>query len=55
MDITIPLITVTVRKLDDRLWAILRKEGPLTAEEQAYLDKLEADYEDTIFDEEDYL
>lgn len=52
---SIPLITVKVRKLDDRLWEIFRKEGPLTDEEQAYLDRIEAEYEDTITDEENYL
>ena len=55
MTSTIPLITVTVRKLDDKLWAIFNKKGPLTAEELAYLDWVEASYEETIFDEEDYL
>ncbi len=51
----IPLITTPVRQLDDKLWAIVAKKEPLTAEEQAYLDRLEAEYQETIFTEgEDY-
>jgi hypothetical protein len=37
-------ITAEVRSLDNRLWAIFYKEGPLTPEEQAYLDAVEAAY-----------
>jgi len=51
---SIPLITTPVRQLDDKLWAIFSKKGPLTAEEQAYLDRIEAEYEKTIFDEGEY-
>ena len=51
---SIPLITTPVRQLDDRLWAIFSKKGPLTAEEQAYLDRIEAKYQETIFDEGEY-
>lgn len=51
---SIPLITTPVRQLDDKLWAIFLKKGPLTAEEQAYMDRLEAEYEATIFDREEY-
>lgn len=51
---TIALITTPVRQLDDKLWAIFAKDGPLTTEEQAYMDRLEAEYEATIFDEEEY-
>ena len=51
---SIPLITTPVRQLDDKLWAIFSKKGPLTAAEQAYLDRIEAEYEATNFDEEEY-
>lgn len=51
---SIPLITTPVRQLDDKLWAIFSKKGPLTPEEQAYLDHVEAEYQKTIFDEEEY-
>lgn len=37
-------ITAEVRSLDNRLWNIFYKEGPLTPEEQAYLDAAEAAY-----------
>lgn len=37
-------ITAEVRSLDNRLWDIFYKEGPLTPEEQAYLDAAEAAY-----------
>lgn len=37
-------ITVEVRSLDNRLWDIINKDGPLTPEEQAYLDAAEAAY-----------
>lgn len=47
-------ITTPVRQLNDQLWAIFAKKGPLTAEEQAYLDRIEAEYEETIFDEEEH-
>jgi hypothetical protein len=47
-------ITTPVRQLDDQLWAIFAKKGPLTAEEQAYLDRIEAEYEEVIFDEEEH-
>lgn len=54
-DKPIPRVTTPVRQLDDKLWAIFRKEGPLTEEEQAYMDRLEAEYQETIFSEgEDY-
>lgn len=49
---TIPLITTPVRQPDYKLWAIFHKKGPLTDEEQAYLDRVEAEYEETIFDDE---
>lgn len=49
---TLPLITTPVRQLDDRLWAIFNKKGPLTEDEQAYLDRIEAEYQETIFDDE---
>ena len=51
---SIPLITTPVRQLDDRLWAIFSKKGPLTAEEEAYLDRIEVEYQETIFDEGEY-
>lgn len=53
---SIPLITTPVRQLDDKLWAIFAKKGPLTPAEQAYLDRIEAEYQETIFDdmEEEY-
>lgn len=54
IDDYIPLVTTPVRQLDDKLWAIFNKKAPLTAEEQAYLDKIEAEYEATIFDREEY-
>lgn len=55
IDDYIPLVTTPVRQLDDKLWAIFNKKEPLTAEEQAYLDKIEAEYQETIFSEgEDY-
>jgi hypothetical protein len=50
----LPLITTPIRELDGKLWAIFTKKGPLTAEEQAYLDRIEAEYEQTIFDEGEY-
>ena len=37
-------ITAEVRSLDNRLWDIFYKDGPLTPEEQAYLDAAEAAY-----------
>ena len=37
-------ITVEVRSLDNRLWNIFYKHGPLTPEEQTYLDAAEAAY-----------
>jgi hypothetical protein len=37
-------ITVEVRSLDNRLWDIFHKDGPLTPEEQAYLEAAEAAY-----------
>lgn len=49
---TLPLITTPVRQLDDRLWTIFNKKGPLTEDEQAYLDRIEAEYQETIFDDE---
>ena len=48
----LPLITTPVRQLDDRLWTIFNKKGPLTEDEQAYLDRIEAEYQETIFDDE---
>ena len=51
---SISLITTPVRQLDDKLWGIFSKKGPLTAEDQAYLDHVEAEYQKTIFDEEEY-
>ena len=51
---SIPLITTPVRQLDDKLWGIFSKKGPLTTEEQAYLDHVEAEYQKIIFDEEEY-
>jgi hypothetical protein len=51
----LPLITTPIREPNAKLWAIFNKKGPLTAEEQAYLDRVEAEYEEIIFDEgEDY-
>jgi hypothetical protein len=43
---TLAPITVEVRNLDRRLWDIINKDGPLTPEEQAYLDAVEAAYEE---------
>lgn len=37
-------ITAEVRSLDNRLWDIFCKDGPLSSEEQAYLDAAEAAY-----------
>jgi hypothetical protein len=37
-------ITAEARSLDNRLWDIFYKDGPLTPEEQAYLDAAEAAY-----------
>ncbi len=37
-------ITLEVRTLDPRIWDIFNKEGPLTDEELAYLDDVEAAY-----------
>ena len=39
-------INIEVRSLDNRLWDIINKDGPLTPEEQAYLDAVEAAYEE---------
>jgi hypothetical protein len=39
-------IDIEVRSLDNRLWDIFYKDGPLTPEEQAYLDAVEAAYEE---------
>lgn len=51
----LPIITTPIREPNDKLWAIFNKKGPLTDEEQAYLDRVEAEYEEIIFDEgEDY-
>lgn len=49
----LPLITTPIRELNTKLWAIFNKKGPLTPEEQAYLDQVEAEYEEIIFDEEE--
>lgn len=51
---SIPIITTPIRELDGKLWGIFNKKGPLTAEEQAYLDHVEAEYQKIIFDEEEY-
>jgi hypothetical protein len=37
-------ITLEARSLDGRIWDIFNKEGPLTDEELAYLDEVEAAY-----------
>lgn len=50
----LPIITTPVRELDGKLWAIFTKKGQLTAEDRAYLDHVEAEYQKTIFDEEEY-
>ena len=44
-------ITVEVRSLDNRLWEIFYKHGPLTPQEQAYLDAAEAAYAEEYPDE----
>lgn len=50
----LPIITTPIRELDSKLWGIFSKKGPLTPEEQAYLDHVEAEYQKIIFDEEEY-
>ncbi len=49
----LPLITTPIREPNPKLWAIFNKKGPLTAEEQAYLDRIEAEYEDIIYGDEE--
>jgi hypothetical protein len=39
-------VTIQVRGPNARLWELFNKEGPLTAEEQAYMDAIEAAYDD---------
>jgi hypothetical protein len=39
-------VNVTVLGPNARLWELLNKDGPLTAEEQAYMDAIEAAYDD---------
>lgn len=50
----LPIIITPIREPNPKLWAIFAKKGPLTAEEQAYLDRIEAEYEEVIFDEEEH-
>jgi hypothetical protein len=44
-------ITATVRNLDDSLWAIFTKTGPLTDDERELLDAAEAAYEEEHCDD----
>ena len=37
----LPLVTTPARPLNDRLWALLTRPGPLTADEWAYIDEQE--------------
>lgn len=47
----LPIITTPIREPNSKLWAIFNKKGPLTPEEQAYLDQVEAEYEEVIYDD----
>ena len=38
---SLPVITTRVRQLDEKLWDLLSRPGPLTAEEWAYIEQQE--------------